>query len=50
MGARRYSAGAGRFLQYDQYTGALNNLSLSLDPINANRTALGGVHRPAGAQ
>ena len=44
MGARRYSAGTGRFLQYDQYAGALDNLGLSLDPINANRYAFTGAN------
>jgi RHS repeat-associated protein len=39
MGARRYSAATGRFLQYDLYSGALDNLGLSADPLTQNRYA-----------
>ena len=37
MGARRYSTGLGRFLQFDFYSGAEADLGLSLDPLNMNR-------------
>ncbi len=40
MGARRYSATSGRFLQVDLYTDALDNLGLSQDPLTQNRYAL----------
>jgi RHS repeat-associated protein len=39
MGARRYGAGLGRFLQQDSYPGAEDDLGLSLDPLSANRYA-----------
>lgn len=42
MGARRYSASAGRFLQYDVFYDALSNLGLSEDPLTQNRYALAG--------
>jgi RHS repeat-associated protein len=42
MGARRFAAGSGQFLQQDLYLGALANLSLSLDPLTQNRYALAG--------
>jgi len=42
MGARRYSAQTGRFLQYDVYYDALDNLGLSEDPLTQNRYALAG--------
>ncbi len=44
MGARRYAPGTGRFLQYDQYSGGLNNLGLSLDPFSQNRYAFTGAN------
>ncbi len=40
MGARRYVPATGRFLQVDQYDGALDNLTLALDPLSGNRYAL----------
>jgi RHS repeat-associated protein len=40
MGARRYSASTGRFLQRDQYDGALDNLGLASDPLTGSRYAL----------
>lgn len=42
MGARRFTASPGRFLQQDLYFGALSNLGLSLDPLTQNRYALAG--------
>lgn len=42
MGARRYDSGASRFLQFDQYNGALADLGLSTDPLTGNRYALAG--------
>ncbi len=44
MGARRYSASTGRFLQYDLYSKALDNLGLSEDPLTQNRYALAGAN------
>ncbi len=43
MGARRFAAGSGRFLQQDLYLGALANLTLSLDGLTQNRYALAGA-------
>ena len=40
MGARRYSASRGRFIQRDYYGDALANLGLSEDPLTGNRYAL----------
>lgn len=40
MGARHYTPTTSRFLQPDQYAGALANLGLSTDPINNNRYSL----------
>ncbi len=40
MGARRFNPTTTRFLQQDQYLGALDDLSLSLDPLTQNRYAL----------
>jgi RHS repeat-associated protein len=42
MGARRYSPADGRFLQHDVLFGAVDNLSLSNDPLTGNRYALAG--------
>jgi RHS repeat-associated protein len=42
MGARRYSAAAGRFLQRDGYAGALANYGLSGDPLTASRYGFAG--------
>jgi len=42
MGARRYSAESGRFLQYDLYYDSLDNLGLSEDPLSQNRYAFAG--------
>jgi RHS repeat-associated protein len=42
MGARRFGPGPNRFLQRDQYNGALANLSLSTDPLSQNRYSLAG--------
>jgi RHS repeat-associated protein len=44
MGARRYSASTGRFLQYDLYYNALDNLGLAEDPLTQNRYALAGAN------
>ena len=40
MGARRFSADTGRFLQADVFSAALSNLGLSIDPLGQNRYAL----------
>ncbi len=37
MGVRRYDPSAERFLQLDQYQGALSDLSLAADPLTQNR-------------
>lgn len=37
MGFRRFSPSVGRFLEQDYYRGALDDLSLALDPITQNR-------------
>ncbi len=42
MGARRFSPDTGRFLQVDQYSGALKDMALSTDPLTQNRYALAG--------
>ena len=42
MGARRYSASVGRFLQYDVFYDALAGLRLASDVIAANRYSLAG--------
>ncbi|MGW5155248.1 polymorphic toxin-type HINT domain-containing protein [Nonomuraea wenchangensis] len=42
MGFRDYSPGLNRFLNLDSYNGALDDLSLSLDPWTANRYAFAG--------
>jgi RHS repeat-associated protein len=57
MGARRFDTSAQRFLQMDQYQGALADLGLSSDPLTQNRYGLAasnplnaveyGGHRPA---
>jgi RHS repeat-associated protein len=57
MGARRFDTSAQRFLQMDQYQGALAYLGLSSDPLTQNRYGLAasnplnaveyGGHRPA---
>lgn len=44
MGARRYSATTGRFLQQDLYHGALNNLNLASNPLLANRYLFTGAN------
>ena len=44
MGARRYSPAAGRWLQQDGYSGALGDLSLSADPLTANRYLFAGAN------
>jgi RHS repeat-associated protein len=44
MGARRYSADVGRFLQFDLYASALANFGLSTDPLTQNRYALAGAN------
>ncbi len=41
-GSRQYGPQTGRFLQQDVYMGALNDLSLSLDPLTQNRYGLAG--------
>jgi RHS repeat-associated protein len=42
MGARRYSAATGRFLQQDTYADAFTNLMLAEDPTTSNRYAFAG--------
>jgi hypothetical protein len=42
MGFRTYDPGLNRFLSRDSYTGALADLSLSVDPFTGNRYAFGG--------
>ncbi|MEV1168874.1 DNRLRE domain-containing protein [Nonomuraea sp. NPDC049784] len=42
MGFRDYNPGLNRFLVRDSYNGALNDLSLGLDPWTANRYAFAG--------
>ena len=42
MGARRYGADTGTFIQQDMYFGALGDLGLSLDPLTQNRYSLAG--------
>jgi RHS repeat-associated protein len=42
MGARRFDPTTQRFLQMDQYQGALANLTLSADPLTQNRYNLAG--------
>jgi hypothetical protein len=42
MGARRYGADPGRFLEQDLFMGALSDLGLTLDPLTQNRYALAG--------
>jgi RHS repeat-associated protein len=44
MGARRYGPDTMHFLQQDQYAGALDDLSLSTDPLNDNRYMLAGAN------
>jgi RHS repeat-associated protein len=40
MGARRFAPDSARFLQVDTFMGALDDLSLSNDPLTANRYSL----------
>jgi RHS repeat-associated protein len=42
MGARRFGPDTGRFLQPDLFLGALDNLSVSTDPLTGNRYSLAG--------
>jgi transposase len=42
MGARRFGPDFGSFLQQDQFSGALADLGLALDPLTQNRYALAG--------
>jgi RHS repeat-associated protein len=42
MGARRYAADPGRFLQQDLFMGALSDLGLALDPLTQNRYSFAG--------
>lgn len=44
MGARRYSATTGRFLQPDVYYNALDNLDLANDPLTQNRYLFTGAN------
>jgi RHS repeat-associated protein len=41
-GARRFSTDTSKFLQPDQFNGALGNLGLSTDPLSQNRYSLAG--------
>jgi RHS repeat-associated protein len=43
MGARRFSTDTSKFLQPDQFDGALANLSLGTDPLSQNRYSLAEV-------
>lgn len=42
MGARRFGPSTGRFFQQDRFSGALNDLALSSDPLTQNRYSLAG--------
>ncbi|MFN0027846.1 MAG: LamG-like jellyroll fold domain-containing protein [Acidimicrobiales bacterium] len=42
MGARRYSPGTSRFLQFDTYGDALASFELAADPLSQNRYSLAG--------
>jgi RHS repeat-associated protein len=42
MGARRFATDTSKFLQPDQFNGALANLSLGTDPLSQNRYSLAG--------
>jgi RHS repeat-associated protein len=42
MGFRDYDPGINRFLSRDMYNGALDNMSLSTDPLTMNRYAYAG--------
>lgn len=44
MGARRYGPDTQHFLQQDQFAGALDDLSLSTDPLTGNRYGLAGAN------
>jgi hypothetical protein len=50
MGARRYDQSAQRFLQLDQYQGALADLSLASDPLTQNRYNLGASNPLSGIE
>ncbi len=49
-GARRYDPGSQRFLQLDQYQGALADLALSADPLTQNRYDLGASNPLSGVE
>jgi RHS repeat-associated protein len=42
MGARRFTSQLSSFLSEDSYAGGLDDLGLSVDPVNANRYSLAG--------
>ncbi|MGH2791497.1 MAG: RHS repeat-associated core domain-containing protein [Actinomycetota bacterium] len=42
MGARRFGPDFARFIQYDRFMGALDDLSLGSDPLTGNRYSLAG--------
>jgi YD repeat-containing protein len=44
MGARSFGPETGQFLQRDEYSGAVEDLSLSMDPLTENRYALAGAN------
>jgi RHS repeat-associated protein len=44
MGARRYGPDTAHFLQQDEYSGALDDLGLSQDPLTENRYSLTGAN------
>jgi hypothetical protein len=50
MGARRYDQSTQRFLQLDQYQGALADLSLASDPLTQNRYNLGASNPLSGIE
>jgi RHS repeat-associated protein len=50
MGARRFDPSAERFLQLDQYQGALSDLQLSTDPLTQNRYDLGASNPLSGVE
>jgi RHS repeat-associated protein len=50
MGFRDYNPGLNRFLNLDAYNGALNDLSLGLDPWTSNRYAFTGGNPISGVE
>jgi len=50
MGVRRYDPGAQRFLQLDQFQGALADLALATDPLTQNRYDLAASNPLSGVE